>query len=605
MEYLGHIISGLGVQADPGKLQAIHDWPAPCSLTTLRAFLGLTGFYRRFVQHYATIASPLTDLLKATTFSWPESAAKAFTQLKEAMQRLPVLSLPDFSIPFEVTTDASSTAIGAVLSQGGHPIAFFSKKMCPRMGASSAYVHELYAITESVKKWSQYMLGSSFKIYTDHKSLKELMTQHLQTPEQQKWLTKLIGYTYEIHYKPGRENVVADALSRIPDSSQDVVYTNINSPTLPILDAMQKFYTNTTEGRKLITKVQQNTEMQQKFTYKSGLLYFKDRIFIPQNSDLSQALLTEFHASPMGGHSGIKATLSRLSSVFYWPGMHSAVKDHVNRCSVCQIHKYSTLAPYGLLQPLPIPSQVWEDISMDFITNLPVSANKTVIWVVVDRLTKFAHFVALPTSFTAASLASVFLAEIYKLHGAPKTIVSDRDKVFVSKFWRELFKILGTTLAFSSSYHPQTDGQTEVLNRCLETYLRCFVSDEPRHWSRFLALAEFWYNSTYHSAIGMTPFEALYGRKPPSIPSYSPGSSKIESLDASLSLRQKVLKDLKFNLNRARNRMIQQVNAKRTEKEFKIGDWVYLKLQPYRQTSVSQTLLWTLSDQAPPRTGCL
>lgn len=176
IEYLDHIISGQGVQADPGRLQAKHDWPAPCSLTVLRAFLGLMGFYRRFVQNYATIASPLTDFLKLTTFSWPEGAAKAFVQLKSAMQCLPILALPDFSMPFDVTTDASSIAIGTVLSQGGHPITFFCKKMCPYMDASSAYVRELYAITESDK-----------------------------------------------------ENVVADALSRIPDVSQEALFTSISS----------------------------------------------------------------------------------------------------------------------------------------------------------------------------------------------------------------------------------------------------------------------------------------------------------------------------------------------------------------------------------------
>lgn len=181
---------------------------------------------------------------------------------------------------------------------------------------------------------------------------------------------------------------------------------------------------------------------------------------------------------------------------------------------MCQQNKYSTHAPYGLLQPLPTPNHVWDDISMDFITHLPNSAHKTVIWVVVDRLSKFAHFVALPTSFSASFLASVFNAEIYRLHGAPKTIVSDRDRIFISHFWREFFKALGTTLAFSSSYHPQTDGQTEVLNRCLKTYLRCFVSDTPHHLTRFLPLVEYWYNSTFHSAIGMSPFQALYGRPP-------------------------------------------------------------------------------------------
>lgn len=140
---------------------------------------------------------------------------------------------------------------------------------------------------------------------------------------------------------------------------------------------------------------------------------------------------------------------------------------------------------------------------MDFIVQLPPSHGKTTIWVVIDRLSKFGHFIALGNHYTAATLTHEFLANIYHLHGIPKSIVSDRDPLFLSKFWVELFKQLGTTLAHSSAYHPQSDGQSEVLNRCLETYLRCFASDEPKSWSRYLHLAEFWYNSSHHTAIGM------------------------------------------------------------------------------------------------------
>jgi hypothetical protein len=165
----------------------------------------------------------------------------------------------------------------------------------------------------------------------------------------------------------------------------------------------------------------------------------------------------------------------------------------------------------GLLQPLPLPSQVWEDLSMDFITHLPNSFGHTIIWVVCDRLTKFVHFIALPTSFTTEDLEQRFSIEICRLHGTPKTIISDRDPLFLSKFWKELFKVQGTQLKYNTTYHPKKDGQTEAVNRTLESYLRCFVRDHPRRWYKFLHLAEYWHNSSYHSAIQMTPFEALYG----------------------------------------------------------------------------------------------
>lgn len=395
---------------------------------------------------------------------WTSKAEEAFTKLKHAMTNLPVLALLDFNLPFEVTTDASSVAVGVVLSQQGHPIAYFSRKMCPRLCSSSAYVRELFAVTEAIKKWRKYLLGNTFRIYTDHKSLKTLLTQTIQTPKQQKWLTKLIGYNFEIHYKPGKENLVADALSRVLEASTGLCAT-VSSLIFPLFNQLQQFYATHPAGKQLITKLCESSTMQRNFSYRAGILYFQERIFIPREAAIIPSLLEEYHSSPLGGHSGIKATISRLSAVFYWPGMYADVKHFINSYSICHYNKYSTQPPYGLLQPLPVPQQVWEDISMDFVTNLHVSSNKTVIWVVVDRLTKYAHFIALPTHFTTSYLASMFLSEIHRLHGTLKTIVSDRDRIFISKFWKELFKSLGTTLAFSSSYHPQTDGQTEVLNR--------------------------------------------------------------------------------------------------------------------------------------------
>jgi hypothetical protein len=188
---------------------------------------------------------------------------------------------------------------------------------------------------------------------------------------------------------------------------------------------------------------------------------------------------------------------------------------------------------------------------MDFVTHLPPSNGKTTIWVIVDCFSKSAHFIRLPSSYTAVSLAPLFLAEIYRLHGMPKTIVSDRDKIFVSKFWKEIFKLSGTTLAFSSAYHPELDGQTEVVNRILKTYLRCFACDDPKCWLDYLHLAEFWYNTSYQSSIRMTPFEALYGRSPPSVTSYISGSAQIAAVDDTLTRRMQLSHLLKENLRKA------------------------------------------------------
>ncbi|KAL4587069.1 hypothetical protein LXL04_011719 [Taraxacum kok-saghyz] len=548
IQYLGHVISQSGVATDPEKLQAIQNWPNPTTITGLRGFLGLIGYYRRFVKNYAQIATPLTDLLRRPKLEWTPAATKSLATLKQAMTTLPVLALPNFADTFDVTTDASGTGIGA---------------------SASTYVRELYAITEAIKKWRQYLLGRRFHVFTDQRSLKHLLSQVIQTPEQHKWATKLLGYKFEVYYKPGKENRVADALSR-KDEPQLLA---ISFPTSTWLQELQEYYI-TTEGRVWLQRVTSNT--------------------VPAGYRIQDGNFT-YH--PWGGHSRITATIRRLNASFHWPHIRKDVTTFIRDCLVCQQTKYSTQQPYGLLQSLPVPNQVWEDISMDFITQLPPSGGKTAIWVIVDRLSKYAHFIALPPHYTAPSLAIIFLQHIYRLHGLPKTIVSDRDPIFLSHFWKDLFAKIGTKLLHSSAYHPQTDGQTEVVNRCLESYLRCFASDEPNRWSKYLYLAEYWYNTTYHSAIEMPPFQALYGRPPPSFPHYTMGSSKVASIDSSLGDHQRLITQLKETLQRTRQRMTDQANKHRRDKAFQVGELVHLRLRIYRQSSVQKRASHKLSKR--------
>jgi hypothetical protein len=305
IEYLGHIVSAAGVGPDPAKISVMVDWPQPKSVKQLRGFLGLTGFYRKFVHHYASLAAPLTALLKRDAFIWNETTQHAFEALKSAMSQAPVLGLPNFEEQFVLETDASGSGMGAVLIQNNHPICYFSKQFCPRMLQASTYVRELCAITSAVKKWRTYLLGNTFIIYTDQRSLRELLTQVIQTPEQQFYLAKLLGYSYEIIYKPGPQNRVADALSR----------AHCLTITVPHLDFISKFrecLAQDTEFQDLLAKVQQAPHDYKDFTVLNGLLFFKGKLFLPSASPLKHALLEEFHSSTIGGHCGIHRTFGRL-----------------------------------------------------------------------------------------------------------------------------------------------------------------------------------------------------------------------------------------------------------------------------------------------------
>ena len=267
--------------------------------------------------------------------------------------------------------------------------------------------------------------------------------------------------------------------------------------------------------------------------------------------------------------------------------MWQHMKEFLQQCDVCQRFKTDCMQLAGLLQPLPIPTQIWTDVSMDFIEGLPSSNGYTIIMVVVDRLTKYAHFVALKHPFSTVSVAKEFVANVVRLHGIPTFIVSDWDKVFISAFWRTLFNLQGTKLCMSSSYHPQSDGQTEVVNRTLEQYLCCFAGDQPRKWFEWTPWAEFSYNTSIHSSTKMTPFEVVYGVPPPNLLAYIPGTSRIQAVDEYLRDRDTILLELRHNLQLAQNRMKCQADQHRREVSFTMGDYVYLKLQPYRQTSVA------------------
>lgn len=223
---------------------------------------------------------------------------------------------------------------------------------------------------------------------------------------------------------------------------------------------------------------------------------------------------------------------------------------------------------------------------MDFITGLLKAKGFKAILVVIDRLSKYAHFILLKHPYTARVVAEIFIKEVERLHGIPASILSNRDPIFVSSFWKELFKLQETQLKISIAYHPQTDGQTKVINRCLETFLRYFILDLPKSWLQWLSWVEFWYNTTFHISIGTTLFEAIYGRHSPKLIYFLLGEVKVEVVRRELQDRDEVLRQLKFHLARAQGQMKVQADKKRIDRSFEVGEWVFLKLRPHGQLTM-------------------
>jgi len=432
--------------------------------------------------------------------------------------------------------------------QNHHPIAYLSKALSKRSQALSTYEKECLAIILAVDKWKPYLQHQPFTIATDQRSLIHLGDQKLSDGLQHKAFIKLLGLNYRLIYKKGLDNRAADALSRKHHPEQ-LYAISMSKPKW--LEIIVEAYQKDPPTKQLLTELSLTQSNDKGFSLQDGLIKYKGKFWLGNHQEAHQAIFTALHDSGLGGHSGIAATYNKIKALFAWPRMKQDVQAYVSKCQVCQQAKPEHSKLPGLLQPLPIPLHAWHTISLDFIEGLPKSKNFDTILVVIDKLTKYGHFIPLAHPYTAMSIAKLFHNNVFKLHGLPQVIISDKDRIFTSTLWQELFKLTETTLNMSSSYHPQTDGQTERLNQCLETYLRCMVQACPTKWSNWLALAEFWYNTTTHSAHGKTPFEVLYGHPPRHFGISSVSQCTVPDLEDWIKDRTAVLDIIKHNLLRA------------------------------------------------------
>ena len=573
--FLGFLVTSAGVCPDPAKVKAVVDWPLPTNVTEVRSFLGFANYCRRFIKDFAATAAPLTELTRASVPFPPQLSADAiasFDALKLALTSAPLLVLPSIGpdSEFALYTDASTIAIGAVLMQdqgkGLQPVAYESRKLNTHEVNYPVCDLELLAVVHALRVFRCYLEGCRrFTVYTDHDTLKYFMTQQTLSGRKARWQEQLSPFApfMTIEYRKGTKNF-ADGLSRLRNAELTPVTAHLE-PDGDLLTRVKSAY----PLDKLYDKPPQFV------TSTDGLYYVGSRLCIPNDQPLRLELLKEFHDAPVAGHLGFHKTLAALSSRFWWPHMSRAVKAYVSSCGTCQRTKPSQSLRPGLLQPLPIANQPWAQVSMDLITDLPSSGGFDSIVVFVDTLTKMAHFVPTVKRVTSERLALLFLDCVYRLHGMPLRLVSDRDPRITADFFSSLFRRLGTAFNTSTAYHPTTDGQTERTNRTLEQILRAYVHPLQDDWPTHLSLAEFAYNNAVQSSTTVSPFVANYGfgpRVPADVSVGLPASS-----DLDLPARISAVHDLvKAQLELAQARMRAYADRSRRPLEFSVGDLVKL-----------------------------
>ncbi|QRV99243.1 Transposon Tf2-7 polyprotein [Ceratobasidium sp. AG-Ba] len=536
--FLGLVITPEGISMEEEKIKAIMEWGAPRKIKEVQAFLGFVNFYRRFIAEFSKIARPLHDLTKKDTkFEWTQECQQAFEEIKKRVSQDPVLIHPDPDKPFILETDASGIAIGAILSQRGedgylHPVAYLSKSYNDAQRNYDTANKELLAIVESLKHWRIYLEGTILPVtvFTDHRNLERWKNAETFNRRHARWHMELASFNFEIHYRPGKMSNKPDALSRrhdhedIPNPQQIMINAerfkgfkaNIEIDIISMIreslsddESLTTLIASTKKKEDLPPSIRKQYD---KYEWKEDLLWYEGRIVIPENKEIRLAILEMHHDNPIAGHQGQARTLELISRRYYWPAMKQQVNRFVETCEICQRSKgHKQYAPQ---KPLPIPQKPWEDIAYDFIVKLPESQGMDSILVVIDRFSRQAHFIPCLESTNAEGVADLFIKEIWKLHGLPKTTVSDRGPTFNSQFLKALYAKLGINPKFSTAFHPETDGITERTNQWLEGFLRSFCNYRQDNWVRWLPIAEFCHNNQVNSATGKTAFETVYGLHP-------------------------------------------------------------------------------------------
>ncbi|GKB23702.1 reverse transcriptase domain-containing protein [Tanacetum coccineum] len=521
VQFLRHLIDNQGLHVDPAKIEAVKNWTSPTTPTEIRQFLGLADYYRRFIKGFSKITKPLTKLTqKNKKYIWGEEQELAFQLLKQKLYEALILALLEGNDDFFVYCDTSLQGLRAVLMQREKVIAYASRQLKPHKENYTTHDLELGAVIFALKIWRHYLYGTKCIVFTDHKSLQHILRQKELNMRQRQWLELLADYDCKICYHPGKANVVADALTQ----NEALKEENIKPKNLR---GMDKSFEIRPDGTRCI----------------------KNQRWLPLFGGLRDLIMYESHKSKYSIHPGSDKMYQDLKKLYWWPNMKAIIAEYVGKCLTCSRVKAECQNPSGLLVQPEIPMWKWERITMDFVTKLPKTSNgHDTIWVIVDHLTKSAHFIPTRATDSMETFTRLYIKEIVSRQGIPISIISDHDNHFTSRFWQSLQNALGTQLDMSTTYHPETDKQSERTIQTLEDMLRACVIDFGKGWDKHLPLAEV-------------------------------GDVQIMGPEIIHETTKKIVQ-IHQRLQAARDRQRSYTNVRRKPLEFQVGDRVMLKVSP-------------------------
>lgn len=613
-KYLGFIVSTSGISVDPTKVEAVEAWKPPRTVKGVQAFLGFCNFYRRFIKNYGSLAKPLVHLTKAATpWNFDNTCQKAFDELKCSLTSAPILAHYDFAKESRVETDASDGVLAAVFSQKGddglwHPVGYFSKTMAPAEMNYEIHDKEMLAIIRSLSHWRAELQGSPsrIEIMTDHKALEYFMTTKQLNARQARWSELLASFFFQIVYRPGVRNQLADALSRREQDvdPQDVLKGELRyKPLLKpenIAEELRPIAMITTlESDKLVESILMANRTHESLEYErkrcadghkdlrfdDDLLLYRERLIVPDVNFLRTKLIHEAHSQLSTAHPGARKTEILLRERYYWKGMSADIKRFVDNCHACQRGHHRRDKTPGLLHPLPIADRPWQHICVDFKSQPRDRRGFDNICVFIDRFSKVPVSIPCHKTATALDMAEMYYTHVYRYYDLPDSIVSDRGPQFISEFWAALNAILGVKLLLSTAHSPQTDGQTEIMNEYNDQRLRPFVEHYQDNWSELLPAMDNAQLTLPHSSLGgMTPFMLTRGYSPrksfdwkaPAPPKDARGQL---AFDEATRFARRLYDGWKFaqdSIARAQEKNIRDANRHRREPDFDVGDRVYL-----------------------------